>query len=563
MVSLELLLSQLEQSKREFAPGNAARTETLITRLSERTFEDADSLIRFHEALLFVRAHPQSSKIFREAEAMLSTFAARVKELESSGADLTPFDYIEYSGIAGTVISGTFSYDITRWLVQRYSGSVDIDWRGHDMLEGLGATLPRFVPLLYEDSLVEANIPYRTWIDAAKGGRKQLEWLFRRFGQLKLSEREKAELYGSLGLRVSWNLGDSRASRTRNKRRPRSVFCHTETFIRRSEVSLDEEFASLPFNLKRLSRIDGLAAQDMLRATTTVRYRELYGITHGDPASVVRADIGRGVEVYLWGLPPERRLPLRAYHAGFTLKNGVPINYVEGITICERMEVGFNTFYTFREGESAWVYAKVLRLLNQIVGVACISIDPYQLGLNNEEAIESGAFWFYRKLGFRPTRPDLAALVNKEEKKIAADPNYRTPARVLRRLSKCNVIYEAPGSSRGEWDRFAIRNLGLAVARRMAREFNGDANLIRGDSPIEVAEALGLRRDTLNERQRNAFEELSLVLGLIPDLRTWTFDEKRALIQIIRAKAGPDESRYARRLQKHRRLRDAILRLGS
>ena len=97
----------------------------------------------------------------------------------------------------------------------------------------------------------------------------------------------------------------------------------------------------------------------------------------------------------------------------------------------------------------------------------------------------------------------------------------------------------------------------------MAREFNGDANLIRGDSPIEVAEALGLRRDTLNERQRNAFEELSLVLGLIPDLRTWTFDEKRALIQIIRAKAGPDESRYARRLQKHRRLRDAIQRLGS
>src|SRR6185295_18422181 len=106
--------------------------------------------------------------------------------------------------------------------------------------------------------------------------------------------------------------------------------------------------------------------------------------------------------------------------------------------------IGFNTFYTFRDGESAWVYAKVLRLLNQLVGVTCISIDPYQLGFHNEEAIESGAFWFYRKLGFRPTRPELAKLVMVEEKKIASDPKYRTPARVLRRLSEGNAIYEAP-----------------------------------------------------------------------------------------------------------------------
>jgi hypothetical protein len=125
-------------------------------------------------------------------------------------------------------------------------------------------------------------------------------------------------------------------------RRPRRIFYHTGPLIRRSEVSLDNEFRSSPFVLKKLSHAQGKAMQDMLRETTTVRYRELYGITHGDPSGVVRADAGRGVEVYLWGLPPERRLPLRAYHAGFTLKNGVPINYIEGITICERMEIGFN-----------------------------------------------------------------------------------------------------------------------------------------------------------------------------------------------------------------------------
>ncbi len=165
---------------------------------------------------------------------------------------------------------------------------------------------------------------------------------------------------------------------------------------------------------------------NMIREIMLVRYRELYGTTLGDPRSVVRADVGRGVSIYLWNLYPARRLPLRAYVAGFTLKNGVPINYVEAIGLCEWMEVGFNTFYTFRGGEVAWIYAQALRGLVELTGAKCISMYPYQLGDGNEEAIESGAFWFYRKLGFRPGRKDLLKLAQREEQRIARDPKYRT-----------------------------------------------------------------------------------------------------------------------------------------
>jgi hypothetical protein len=560
MPSLDHLLSRLEKAKMQFG-ADSALTEKLLMALSRRRFRDADSLARFHEALLFIRSHPQSPAAFQAAEALLSNFHQRVDHLRASGADLTPLDYIEYSGIAGTVISGTFSYDIARFLVDRYPARVDAYWNEPAKPERLGATLPRFLPLLYEDSLVEANIPYLTWIDEATHKRRRLKWLIQRFEGLKLDGRQKAELYDSLGLRIRWDIGDSRASRTRNMRRVRNVFCHTGPLIRRGEISLDKEFQSEPFELKKLSRAQGQAMQDMLRDTTTVRYRELYGITHGDPDSVVRADVGRGVEIFLWGLPPERRLPLRAYHAGFTLKNGVPINYIEGITICERMEIGFNTFYTFREGESAWVYATILRLLHQLVGVTCISIDPYQIGFHNDEAIESGAFWFYRKMGFRPTRPELGRLMAGEERKIAADPTYRTPARVLRRLSAGNVVYEAPGTPRGDWDRFAIRNLGLAVQRRMAREFAGDAGKIRTASAIEVARILGTKPAT-DEAGRRAFEDLALVLALIPDLAQWSGKEMNELARILRAKSAANESSYARRLQRHSKLRAAIIKLG-
>lgn len=562
MPSTTDFVSQLEESKRQFGAGNERRIEELLALIAARRSPDADSLIRFHEALMFIRSHPQSPRTFRLAEKLLSTFAERVEELRSSGADLTPFDYIEYSGIAGTAVSGTFSYVIVRFLVDRHRENVSADWNAREKPERLGRVLPRFLPMLYEDSLVEANIPYLSWLHEATGGKWDLEWLIRCFERSNLSEREKAELYDTLELRVRWDLGGSRASRTLNKLRVRKVFYHTEPLIRRSDVSLDTEFESPPFKLKKLSRAQGKAMQDMLRDTTTARYRELYGITHGDPDGVVRADIGRGVEIFLWGLPPERRLPLRAYHAGFTLKNGVPINYIEGITVCERMEIGFNTFYTFREGESAWVYAKVLRLLHQIVGVTCISIDPYQIGLGNEEAIESGAFWFYRKLGFRPARPDLARVMRREEKKIAADHAYRTPARVLRRLSRGNIIYEAPGSPRGDWDRFQVRNVGLAVQRRMANKFDGDTEKIRTASANEVARVLKFNRTNLSDSERRGFDDLVLVLALIPGLSLWTSAEKRNAAQIIRAKMRPDEARYARLLQSHTKLRAAIIKLG-
>jgi hypothetical protein len=318
-----------------------------------------------------------------------------------------------------------------------------------------------------------------------------------------------------------------------------------------------------PLAVRRLSRREGERTLDLMREVMTVRRRELWGTTHGDAAHVLRADVGRGLQIFLWGLPPERRLPLRAYVAGFSLKNGVPINYVEAIGLFEWMEVGFNTFYTFRDGESAWNYGQALRLLHQVLGTTCVSVYPYQLGLDNEEAIESGAFWFYRKLGFRPGRPEVRAIVEREERRIAATPGYRTPKRTLRRLATGHLFLELPGAGRAAWDRFRIRDIGFAVQRRMARAHDGDAARMRQRCASELARILGERLQGWTGEAGRVFEDFALVLGLMPGLSRWTTAEKQALVRILRAKAGPEESRFLRLMQKHPGLRQAILRLGS
>jgi hypothetical protein len=184
---------------------------------------------------------------------------------------------------------------------------------------------------------------------------------------------------------------------------------------------------------------------DVIIDASAVRYRELYGFLYPDRARVFHADLGRGMDFYFFGVARKWKLPQRDYCAGMYFKNGVPVGYVEVLWPRHekggRMEVGFNLYYTFRQGETAWLYARLLKLFHERFRVGSFFVDPYQLGHENEEAIESGSFWFYYKLGFRPESPEIARLAERELHRIAADPAYRTRPAMLRKLAASPVIY--------------------------------------------------------------------------------------------------------------------------
>ena len=50
---------------------------------------------------------------------------------------------------------------------------------------------------------------------------------------------------------------------------------------------------------------------------------------------------------------------------------------------------------------------------------------------------------------------------------------------------------------------------------------------------------------------------------MVPGVEDWSAGEKRLAARIIEAKASRDEALYLRQMQKHTRLRSAIIRLGS
>ena len=498
------LLDQLDELKNQFTPDTARRVERMIERLSRQKFNDTDSLFRYHEILLFLRAYPQNAGIVRATERELRGFANRVRALAEQ-VDLSPLEHPSVSGIAGTSVTDTFSFYIVRWLVQRRPTEIAIYWEWVEDVNRLASTWPRFMPLLEEDAFAEANVPYREWLAAARRGRNELAWLIDRFDKLPKPEPERAELYDSQNLYVQWTPAFS-ASRTGMGLPARKPFYHREPLIQRRDVDLRKELVQ-PLTLHKLSPRQGEQAIDMARAASTIRYRELYGFTHADPKHVYRAELGRGVELFLMGLPPEKRLPLRSCHAAMIYKNGVPIGYFEGLSLFERMESGFNLYYTFRDGETAWLYARTLNVMHRHLGVSAFSLDPYQIGHENEEGIESGAFWFYRKLGFRPVRKEVLQLTLKEEQKLKTREGYRTPAATLRKLAASPMIFEMDDERRGDWDRFQVRKIGFKA-----------------------------------QLEKN-------VLSLIRNM--------------TQAKSDAEEVTYLRRIQKDEKLRSAIIKLGS
>jgi hypothetical protein len=111
----------------------------------------------------------------------------------------------------------------------------------------------------------------------------------------------------------------------------------------------------------------------------------------------------------------------------------------------------------------------------------------------------------------------------------------------------------------GAWDKFSPRKIGLRVNKSMAQEFNGDAVRMRADSKRALEKVLTVNTSRWTLLEKQAFENLALVLTRTSALNNWTREERDSLVEIIRAKPKPDEMLYLHLTQQHQRLRKSLL----
>jgi hypothetical protein len=553
-------LGQLERIQSEYGPGLAARKLALLRELARVRFASARAVERYHECLGWLRAYSDDARVAAEAERQSAGFARR--------ADLRRFRAaLESSGIAGTDVRYPFFADTARWLAARFPARLEVDWEAFDedhrtlLEERIGlATHPAESPLVDEGAL-----DARGWVQALRGrgeadGAALAKCLAGLGGDGLTRDFYQDELDVPMVLR--WGPGGPARSTARARGAP---IVHQSGPLRRGRPDLRAELVRPPLAIRAVSLAEGRTLVALAREAMVTRARDLDAFSYGDPRDVRMVDCGDGLAFAAIGMLPERRLLLESVYGFLTLKNGVPIGYVLTSAINGSSEIAYNVFETYRGGEAAWVYARVLAMTRALFGSEVFTIYPYQLGGGgNQEGLDSGSWWFYQKLGFRARDRGVLRVMRRELARMQRKPGYRTPVRVLAEIAEHNVYLEDDSSRQDVIGALRADRIGMAATRLLSRRWGGDRRAAATAAADAAAALLGAgARGRWPAAERASFAAWSPLILALPEAARWSAAQKRAAVAVMRAKGGRRESDFVRLLDRHAALRAGLERLAA
>lgn len=550
-------LAALEQVARAFGKDAAATKLGALEALEHQELPDADAVFALHEVLCFLRAHPDDARVLEAVERLLARFAVR-RDLRRHRRELAD------TGIQGTDTHFPFDAWTARWLARRWPDRLRIDW-------GAFANKRQLLERIYllsldaeTPALDHAKLSARRWIQRMKrADETDAAFLIRRFAKVRWDDTVRDVLYDELELPLTLATGETTPSRT-NARLPGGRVHFQERPLERARPDLRKAVRETPRSIRNVTRRQGREIIDLTLGAMVVRQRYLDAFNDADPDDVRMVDWGDGLEFAVVGVRPRSRMLVETVYAWLILRNRVPTGYVLTSAIFGSSEIAYNTFDTWRGGDAAAVYGRVLATTRALFGSDTFTVFPYQLGHGNREGLESGAWWFYQKLGFRPRDPEVVALMEKELAAMRKRPSHRSSLATLRQLSRVPMYFTLGRARRDVIGELALEGIGLAATDLLAQRFGSDKGRAERACAEELAEVLG----TGDYRTWPAGERLmwlrwAPLLSALPDLPRWSRSEKMALVRTVRAKGGPRESAYAKLLDAHKPLRRALTRLAT
>lgn len=549
-------LRRLVALKGTYGPGLGAERLALLTTLERARLATAAQVRALHEALCFLHAYPDTRAVLARVSRMLARFDRR-GDLRRHRAALTD------SGIAGTDTYYRFVPATARWLAARWGAHLHVDWEEVDE-DKLARHLTMLAAYAESPGQDEPPLEGRAWLDRLRGRETDAAFLVKRLAALDAAPLVRDHVHAELGLMLKLAPGPDTPSRTR-ARLPRPRIHPQRGPLRRDRPDLREAARLPPLGIEDVGVRDGERLIDLAREAMVTRSRDLDAFAGADPRDARMIDCGGGLEFACLGVEPERRMLLEAVYGFLVLQNGVPIGYALASALVGSSEIAFNIFDTYRGAEAAYAYGRFLGVIRAMFGVDTFTIFPYQLGSQgNEEAIESGAWWFYYKLGFRPRDAGVQRIARRELARMLARPSHRSSAATLRQLARRNLFLDLGRPRRDVIGVLPADRIGLAVSERLAARFGSDRErAVRAcaDEAADLLQAGDWRRFPAGERQ--AWTRLAPLVLLLPGVARWPPADRRALAIVIRAKGGRRESDFVARFDAHRRLRRALAALAT
>jgi hypothetical protein len=494
-----------------------------------------------HDGLLFDAAFPRSRAAHRAARAELERIETQARQLSAAQRAL-----LDDSGVAGTQTTHTFMYGVARWLAER-GERIRFAWDRDLDAEGLDPLLQLWLTSAESDRFESGEVSTREWLAEASGGdANAARWLLAAAPSAATDAgRTWRALYDGAPVPLRWELTGSRYSASR-------AHVRVPVVPRRSFRKLPADprtlIATPLHGITRLRAAEATRWHDAALAALASRTREVFATVYADLQQVYLAPLGEGTAVCLFGASHADRSAVEANFGYVLFSNGVPIGYGGVTALGAQANTGANLFASFRHSEAAFLFAQALRAFRTLLGVSRFVVNPYQLGAGNDEAIASGAYWFYDRLGFRPVQRRLARLADRERAAIAQDHTHRSSLRTLRALSAGDAVLELPEAARTALiPERRLLTVGAAASRALATVPAGArAQWIDHTARVILRRCTGAKRPLTVAEQRGARHLIPVLAPFMARIARWTPADRRALWQLVVLKGHAQEAGFAR-----------------
>lgn len=546
---------QLKQLSTRFGEPFTRQKEQLLTQLAAMNAVDVKVINAYHKVLLFLKAYPENRNLLQLTLLELKKLAAAVSHLSESKKEK-----LVRSGIAFSETRANFSFTLCKWLVKTYPGKInlfslegDTEW-GKELLK-------LALPKADSEGLPAASI--EDWLTEHIQEEKRMEVLLQLMDNLEASPRIKEHIWEALRVFVTVTLTPGFPSRTFNYLPVSSVCYHKKELVKRVDA-VKEIRTPLP-RPKKLDQTEKELILRSARASLFLLNRETDTITYTNENEMLFFELERGIQIALFGLIPERRLPFETYIGYMAFKNGVPVAYGGAWPFQRIARIGLNIYEPYRGGESAFLFTQLMRVYHQVYKVNQFTVEPYQIGYGNKEGLQSGAFWFYYRLGFRSTDKKTALHAEEENQKINTIKGYRSSVDVLKKLTASHMLLQViPLKSNETQSPFMAEELTALVSEYIDANFEGNRIHALNQSAKKMRQWLGVSAALYNRWSANDrfwFSELSLLFTQLDSFKREKPEVKKQLLQLLKAKAAKQEQDFLFLWQKFTRLQEYLKQL--
>lgn len=481
-----------------------------------------------HDAILFSIAYSPNKETKAICEKSLNQLLSEDKGDKNKMQD---------SGITGTKLVSIFSLELLFWLNNFFPENVSFHSFNNEK-QDVGEEMKILLPNA-ESEVLTFGWGKNKLFQKLCGGKITIERLLNLFSGYP-DKKISSMLFSKVGVYVEIDFAKAIVSKSTARSISYNNFYHPEIL---RKIDLEKIISSKIPNRQKISQRDKNTLAENARMMLVSLGRETDPVTNCSIEETEFYVLDRGFAISLFYLSPEYRLAFDGYVGYMMYKNGLPISYGGAWILFDKALIGINIFDAHRGGESGYLFSQLLRVYKHRFNVNTFSVEPYQYGKNNPEGIQSGAYWFYYRFGFRSDDEEIKAIAEDERMHILKEPNYKTPTEVLRKFTKSNITLKLKNSNT-----IFSSQLSLKITEFVAINYLGNRKMAIKEGEKKLKQIFGFPKN--KHKVQEVWKSWCLAILVLATLKNPSSAQKKIFHQLLEDKSFGKEVDYLFKLNK-------------